>query len=287
VFTLAQAARGGLTRGQIRHRIRRGVWRRLAGKGWVVAEESAYPHAEVHAMRLTWPDATVWGPSALRHWEREAPLPPADALDCAVPHFRAAQPGLRPHEVNVPDGDAVIWEATRIQRRAPALAATLTVLPEPQARSLLAWMIARRKIKPEEFALTVESYAQRPGVRRLRAYQPLVAARAASELELQTRAVLIAHNITGWEPNALVRLANGQVRSVDFWFKAARVAVMNDGYAYHSSRQAFQTDRSDQNQFVVSGIRVLRFTAQDIKDRPAEVAHQIAVATGQTARRAA
>ncbi len=48
-----------------------------------------------------------------------------------------------------------------------------------------------------------------------------------------------------------------------------------DGYAYHSSPEAFQRDRDRQNQLDALGWTVLRFTWHDVVHRPAAVAATI------------
>jgi hypothetical protein len=188
--------------------------------------------------------------------------------------------------VAVPDGYVVVREGVRIQRRTPALVAALLALPPSEGQSLLAWMVARRKVDAEEFARIVAEHNGHPGVRRLRMYAPMVAARAASKAELVARSILISGSVEGWEPNALVRGVDGQAKSADFLFSAEKLIVMVDGWRYHGDRSAFQMDRHDQNALIQAGYLVLRFTWQDLEHRPGYVLEQIAEARALARRRA-
>jgi very-short-patch-repair endonuclease len=55
---------------------------------------------------------------------------------------------------------------------------------------------------------------------------------------------------------------------VDFAWPDRRLIVEVDGYEWHSSREAFQRDRERQNRLVQAGWTVLRFTVEDIRQRP-------------------
>jgi hypothetical protein len=226
-------------------------------------------------MALTWPDATVYGISALAYWEPAAPVPTHGPVHCALPHVRQPQAGLTCHRVTLSEDTVTRRENVRVQRRVPALVAALVTLSPAQAQSLLAWMIARRKVAAEDFAAAIAAYAPRRGIRRLRSYLPLVAARAASGAELLARSIFIEHGITGWEPNALVRTGRGDAKSADFLIADVALIIMIDGWTYHGNRRAFQVDRQDQNELVAAGHTVLRFTWDDLKDHPAAVAAQV------------
>jgi very-short-patch-repair endonuclease len=61
----------------------------------------------------------------------------------------------------------------------------------------------------------------------------------------------------------------GVVRArVDVAFVALRIAIEVDGFAYHSAGSRFQSDRSRQNVLTLLGWTVLRFTWNDLNDRP-------------------
>ena len=65
---------------------------------------------------------------------------------------------------------------------------------------------------------------------------------------------------------------------MDVLFEQERVVIEVDGYGTHSSREAFQRDRTRQNELVAAGYRVLRFTWDDLDRRPAAVIRQVRTA---------
>jgi hypothetical protein len=67
----------------------------------------------------------------------------------------------------------------------------------------------------------------------------------------------------------------GRRRRLDAAWPGLRVAVEVDGFASRVNRTRFQDDRSRQNDLVRSGWTVLRFTWEDVMQRPEMVASQI------------
>jgi very-short-patch-repair endonuclease len=63
------------------------------------------------------------------------------------------------------------------------------------------------------------------------------------------------------------------------------LVVEVDSWEYHASREAFELDRRRQNGLMVSGYRVLRFTAAMITGEPAQVIGAIRAMRRQLGRR--
>jgi very-short-patch-repair endonuclease len=59
---------------------------------------------------------------------------------------------------------------------------------------------------------------------------------------------------------------------VDFLWRAAKLVVEVDGFAYHSTREAFERDRRRDARLQSAGFRVVRFTYRQIVEEPAFVA---------------
>ena len=77
--------------------------------------------------------------------------------------------------------------------------------------------------------------------------------------------------LTGWRANYPVRVAGCLLGVADIAFPAARLIVEVDGLAHHSTPDRFQRDRTRQNALVAAGWTVLRFTWQDLVERPEAV----------------
>jgi len=77
---------------------------------------------------------------------------------------------------------------------------------------------------------------------------------------------------------------NGRfVARIDAAYPDLMLAIEVDGFAHHSSPDAFQRDRTRQNRLVALGWTVLRFTWTDVVQRPEEVAAAIQEAIARLA----
>jgi hypothetical protein len=87
-----------------------------------------------------------------------------------------------------------------------------------------------------------------------------------SEMEERFLAACDRHDIP--RPAVNTRVAGFEV---DFAWRAERLVVEVDGYAFHRSRGAFEDDRARDVALVLSGHRVLRFTWAQLTRRPGYV----------------
>jgi len=72
------------------------------------------------------------------------------------------------------------------------------------------------------------------------------------------------------------------VGRVDFAYPEAKVAIEADGWAHHFGRQAWQRDSRRGNDLLTAGWKVLRFTYEDLEQRPDEVVTKIREALDAT-----
>jgi len=98
-----------------------------------------------------------------------------------------------------------------------------------------------------------------------------------SPAEREAHRLFRAAGISGWVGNYPLPLL-GVVYYLDIAFPAVQLAVEIDGRAYHSDAAAFERDRWRQNDLVLAGWRVLRFTASMLELQP-----RVVVATVQRA----
>jgi very-short-patch-repair endonuclease len=69
-----------------------------------------------------------------------------------------------------------------------------------------------------------------------------------------------------------------EAKRVDFFWPDQRLVVETDGWEGHGTRTAFQADRATSNAFQLAGYTILRFTYDDLEERPATVARQLRAA---------
>lgn len=95
-----------------------------------------------------------------------------------------------------------------------------------------------------------------------------------SAAERATHALLHRAGISGWQANVPV-LVHGVTFYLDVAFAQHMLALEIDGRDHHSSAAAFERDRWRQNQLVLAGWQVLRFTWDMITNRSEMVMAQV------------
>jgi very-short-patch-repair endonuclease len=112
----------------------------------------------------------------------------------------------------------------------------------------------------------------RRGRRALRAALEHEPAPTRSEAERRLLALIRAARLPRPETNVVV---SGY--EVDLLWREQRVIVEVDGFAFHSTRQAFERDRARDAALQAAGYRVIRVTWRQIVDEPHALVAQLAV----------
>ena len=94
-----------------------------------------------------------------------------------------------------------------------------------------------------------------------------------SEAEERLLALVRAAGLPPTETNSRV----GH-HEVDFLWRAARLVVEVDGYAFHASRASFERDRLRDAELQAVGLRVMRVTWRQIVDEPLALVSRLAQA---------
>lgn len=143
-----------------------------------------------------------------------------------------------------------------------------------RARALADRAVQQRWITVADVDRRLRDQRGRWGNRQLRLLAPFIGNGADAESERRLQRLLRRAHITGWIAQ-LPLVAGGRRFEIDIAFPELKVAIEIDGYAYHSSHERFQRDRTKQNALIAAGWRVLRFTRADLDDRPGYVLAQI------------
>ena len=123
----------------------------------------------------------------------------------------------------------------------------------------------------------------RPGPAALRrVLDRRLAGTAATESELETRFLQLIRSSELPPPirQFVVQHDGRFVARLDFAYPDRRLAIELDGYATHAERATFDRDRTRQNQLVLMGWTVLRFTWADVTERPEAVVASVQEAGG-------
>ncbi|MFM1964721.1 MAG: hypothetical protein RL134_446 [Actinomycetota bacterium] len=278
----------GFSSGAVRRRIAEGSWHRIGAAVALGPERSGPPAWSDIALSwiLRWTFGTrarISGALALRraHWH----LPCEAHIVVLAEKPRARLPGVvvlrRPEaETSGTAGDIRFVSARE------ALVDCLTVLPAATAADLLDAALQKRYVRPQTLAEDLEARLGR-GRRNaagLRSLRDRAMSGSRSEAE-QRMARVLRRSATGpWMPNYALRDGSGRViAEIDFAHVGLRIAIEVDGRAFHSDRRSFERDRWRQNALVVGGWLILRFTWEQITERPDEVIGIICAAVAQRA----
>ena len=305
------AARGGVVSAQdlrecgfsgaaVRRRIADGQWHRVGG---AVILAPAQPRtadwsdgALSWILRLTFgPRALISGALALRRERWQLPCevhvvvlpdkPRVQLAGVAVLRRPEAASGATVLRRSSVEAGGLVDDRRFVTAR-EALADCLTVLPAGEGTRLLDAALQRRYLSPKTVAQDLEARLGR-GRRNAAGLRDLLTrATSGSRSEAEQRmGGLLRRSGTGpWVPNYPLRDASGEViAEIDFAHVGLRIAIEVDGRAFHSDRRSFERDRWRQNALVVDGWLVLRFTWEQITQRPEEVLAIILAAVAQRA----
>jgi very-short-patch-repair endonuclease len=121
----------------------------------------------------------------------------------------------------------------------------------------------RRLVTDRALAEQFARYPRHRGVAALKAATRLDPAFTRSEAERRLLELIRAARLP--QPEANVRVAGHEV---DLLWRAERLIVEVDGYAFHSSRRAFEQDRRRDAELGLHGFRVVRVTWRQITEEP-------------------
>jgi len=116
-------------------------------------------------------------------------------------------------------------------------------------------------------------YPRHRGVRALTEAIRIEPALTRSEAERRALALIRAARLPAPETNVMLC-----GHEVDLLWRAQRLVVEIDGYAFHSSRRSFERDRRKDRELGEQGYRVLRLTWRELTEEPEAVVATLAAA---------
>ena len=269
IATTAQLLAAGLGRGAIEHRVRTGRLHRRHVGVFAVGHTAPPPlAAETAALLACGPDAVLSHRSAGSLWGLTAA--PADGrVDVTVPGRHVRRAGIRAHRASVvASRDVRVRDGLRVTAPARTLLDAAEDLSAGDLERAVAEAFVRRLVSRRELTALL---ARSPGRRGSRPLGAMLAreggpALTRSEAERRLLALVRAGGLPAPEVN--VRLCGFEV---DFLWRRERLAVEVDGYAFHSTRAAFERDRRKDGVLADAGFAVRRFTWRGLVDEPERV----------------
>lgn len=264
VITLDQTREAGLSQHAVQRRLQAGKWQRCGRGVYFVADRPFTDGARIRATVWGYGQQAVASGLAAAWWHGLTQFAP-NIVDVTMPrngHGRCHD-GSRLRRRDLDPADVVTLRALRVTAR------PLTVLEAAIRRSGGVKLMDRALQKDLELRELWRAQLRNKGRYGSPAARRLLQAAsdgARSEAERILVKLLRAAGVTGWKSNYPVA-----GYKVDFAFPAAKLAVETDGLAFHSSTDDFHHDRVRQNDIMLLGWQVLRFTWLDLTEYPDRV----------------
>lgn len=266
VISLAQLRQAGLGRGAIDHRLQTGRLHRVHSGIYLVGHATPMPLAlETAALLACGSGAVLSHRSAGTIWgfinRTQGPVDVTVAgRDCGV------RKGVRLRRVvSLEQADVQCRDGLRVTAPSRTLLDLAGLLSDRDLDRAVNEALVLRLTTHEDLIQTVRRSKGRRGTRSLRAFLDRTTGPTftRSEAERRLRRLLREADLAAPETN--VRVGPYEV---DMLWRAEQLVVEVDGYAFHSTRSAFERDRARDADLQVRGLRVLRFTWRQIVDQP-------------------
>lgn len=253
------------------HRLYRGVYRVGPVRGRREREMAAVLACGAGAVLSHRSAAVVWGMVPARR--RSAPVEV-----CIRRGYRAPGPKLRVHRVAIPAEEATTVEGVPVTVPARTVLDLAASCEERELEQALAQGERRGLVDRRQIAALVDRYPRRAGTRLLRKLLADDGRASFTRSEAESRFLSLVRKAQLEPPETNVRLGGYEV---DFLWRAARLVVEVDGYAYHSSPGAFDRDRRRDAVLTASGFRVLRVTWRQLVREPEALLVRLGQALGR------
>ncbi|MBO1031075.1 DUF559 domain-containing protein [Tessaracoccus sp. SD287] len=247
-------------RGHVDEQVRRGNLRAILPGIYTAAESDTWLD-RVHAAQAARPQATVIGAAAARllFW----PALANETVPIAPARFRNPPPWLVPTLDSIPTVLTVNRGDLRIA--SPALAALQLV--DAMGASPIDEVLRSRAATIRQLTDALDALPNRAGNRHRARLLWESRDSPWSALERRAHSTLRQAGIKGWRANHRVRIL-GRTFYIDAAFPGAKLALEFDGWAYHSSQAAMESDAERHNYLQLDGWTVLRFTWHSLDTMP-------------------
>lgn len=183
-------------------------------------------------------------------------------------HGHVKEPGWRVRRCDVPT--RVLQNGVRVVQPARTVVDLAMRLPVNEAVAVGDSALRRNLVLVPQLQALAGQLRGR-GAPEARAVVALLDPKSESVLESLLRVLLVTSGLPVPTSQALILDGRDLVAKVDLCWRAQRLIVEADGFAFHSDRVAYRRDRERMNHLERLGWRVLRFTWEDVVGRPQHV----------------
>ena len=270
VVSREQLAAAGLPPHVIEYRVKKGRLERLYRGVYRVGPVAAMYEGETAAVLACGEGAVLSRRSAALVWELMARPNATGPLHVTVAgRYRNPGAGVRVHRVaSLPPDETTVRHGIPITTPARTIIDLSVCARAREVEQALAQAERSGLASREQVGVLLARCPRRPGTRLLRAILDGAGGPAfvRSKAESRFLALVRRARLDAPEANASMR-----GHEVDFLWRAARLVVEIDGFAYHSDAHAFERDRRRDADLTAAGLRVVRFTWRQLSREPEAV----------------
>ncbi|MCW2620666.1 MAG: hypothetical protein JWL64_268 [Frankiales bacterium] len=233
--------------------------------------------------RLCGPRATASHQTAADLWQLETLNAGPPALTVPRNRGRLTVPGWKVYRRDLAPQDVVVLQGIRLTTPLRTVLDLSRSLPLEEAVVVADSALRVTPLEVDQVqAVLARAWGHHSA--RARAVAPLVDAQSESVLESLLAVVLHLGDVPPPLRQHVVRESDGTfVARVDFCWPRRRLVVEADGFAFHSDRAAYRRDRDRLNALERLGWRVLRFSWEDVRERPVHVVRTVTSCLGDAA----
>ena len=278
VVSRAQLLDAGLSANQVRVQVRasrlRPLHRGVYLLGSLAGRLEPARAREMAAVLACGPGAVLSHQSAARLLGMRPTEPRPEELHVmTASQIRSRRPGIVHHRtLRLPKGDITTVDRVPTTNAARTMVDLATAVPPRVLEQMVATALRHQLVRARSLRKRLDRSPPSTGITLLRALVSEEApAFTRSTAEEQLLKLIRASALPA--PALNVRVAGYEV---DFFWRAERVAVEVDGFAYHRSRRSFEADRRRDSTLAARGIRTVRVTWRQLNDEPYGVVARLA-----------
>ncbi len=274
VFTVRDAHQAGVTDRVIQGRVRRGTWIRLYPKVLCHASIPETAHRAVMAACLAIGGVASHESAGRLQLMHPVPVGPlVVSIDASRNHRLKGLLVHRSQDLRAPWITTI--ESIPVTTPARTLLDIGGVVPDWRLERLVDHSLDHRIATITELVDCFDALARR-GRNGVGAMRPILAARGvgvvADTSELERMFTRLIRSVGLPEPDRQVDLGGERpIGRVDFFYRRFGLIVEVDGRLGHSQVLDFEKDRRRDQEALVAGLRVVRFTYRQVRDRSHEV----------------
>lgn len=224
---------------------------------------------------VLWSGGALSHRSAARHWQLPTTVSTVSHITVADRRFRERHPTVVLHRVPLPVEQCSTADGLLVTSRVRTMIDLLRIEPPAAAQTLLDRGLQQGWLTERDLVSAITEGRGRTGNRQLRALLDGLEPTAEAHSERILHRLLKRAQLRGWVAQYPVRLPRGLIY-LDVAFPAEMLAIEVDGKLWHDERSTrFESDRYRQNELILAGWRVLRFTWVMLRDRPDDVLARI------------